>query len=134
MPAAKFSQCPLVKHVKAAKHILRYVKLTINKGLYYPRGTETSTDDLGKYLDAWHDASFMDAGERRSTCGYVIRFASMPISWASKIIANTCLSTMEAEICASAECMRELMYLYHVCKFLSGTDFTEKKMMWYTFG
>ena len=36
---AQFSSCPTEEHIKAAKHVFRYVNGTRNLGLFYPYTT-----------------------------------------------------------------------------------------------
>jgi len=74
----QFSSCPTEEHIKAAKHVFRYVNRTRNLGLFYPY---TTTNAINVYVDAdfagCHDT-------RRSTSGYIVLFNNCCISWLLK--------------------------------------------------
>jgi len=83
----QFSSCPTEEHIKAAKHVFRYVDGTRNLGLFYPY---TATNALNVYADAdfggCHDT-------KRSTSGYIVLFNNCCISWLSKKQASVAKST-----------------------------------------
>jgi len=88
---AQFSSCPTDEHIKAAKHVFKYVNGTRNLGLFYPYAT---TNAINIYVDA-HFAGCHDT--RRSTSGYIVLFNNCCISWLSKKQASVAKSTTEAE-------------------------------------
>nr|GFB95594.1 hypothetical protein [Tanacetum cinerariifolium] len=60
---ARYQASPTKKHLEALKRVFRYLKGTINWGLWYPKDTVVG---LTAYADAYH-AGCQDT--RRSTCG-----------------------------------------------------------------
>jgi hypothetical protein len=81
---------PQLQHLLAAKHILRYLKGTLNYGIFY------STTDQGK-LHTFTDADWAgDVDTHRSTSGILYKFGSTPISWSNKLQPTIALSSTEA--------------------------------------
>ena len=77
-------------HLIAATHVMRYLKGTIDLGLYYGRDHDYN---LYEYTDSdWAG----NAADRKSTsCGCYCLVAAM-ISWSSKKQSSISLSTTEA--------------------------------------
>ena len=110
--AARFSADPRLPHTAALQHICRYLCGTHDKGLILK-------PDVSKRFEVFADASLGgawesqfaedDADTARSRMGYVIRYAGCPIVWSSRLIAEICLSTTEAEYCALSEAMRQVI-------------------------
>ena len=91
---AQFSSCPTEEHIKAAKHVFRYVNGTQNLGLFYPYTTMNA-------IDVYVDADFAGCHDtRRSTSGYIVLFNNCCISWLPKKQASVAKSTTEAEFVA----------------------------------
>ncbi|WVY90044.1 hypothetical protein V8G54_035558 [Vigna mungo] len=89
-----------MSHLTAAKHLLRYLKGTVNFGLLFPRAANKSEG----VLEVWCDSDWSgDTVDRRSTYDYFIQYGGAPISWCSKKQSVVALSTCEAEYIASAE-------------------------------
>ena len=85
-------------HLQAAKRILRYIKGTLNDGIFYE-----NTDDVK--LIGYADGDWAsDVEIRKSTSGYVFHIGSGAISWSSKKQPIVALSTAEAEYIAAASC------------------------------
>ena len=75
----------------AARRILRYVKSTLQYGLFYEIGVEIQ---LHGYTDAdWAGSIF----NRRSSSGYMFFFGSVAVTWSSKKQAIVALSSTEVE-------------------------------------
>ncbi|KAG5869923.1 hypothetical protein JTB14_035638 [Gonioctena quinquepunctata] len=88
----------------AGKRILRYLKNTIETGLFYKQGEGS----LGAFSDAdWAG----DKSDRKSTSGSIILYAGNPINWFSKKQSCEALSTAEAEYVAAAASAQELVNL-----------------------
>jgi len=102
---AQFSSCTTHEHIKAAKHVFRYVNRTRNLGLFYPH-TTTNTMDL--YVDA-DFAGCQDT--RRSTSGYIVLFNNCCVSWLSKKEASVAKSTTKAEFVAMSYGTRHIRWL-----------------------
>ncbi|GKG39953.1 hypothetical protein Tco_0466730, partial [Tanacetum coccineum] len=72
---ARYQAKPTEKHLNAVKRIFRYLKGTINMGLWYSKDTDIS---LTAYADADH-AGCKDT--RRSTSGCTQFFEDKLVSW-----------------------------------------------------
>ncbi len=88
---AKFCVDPSKHHWTGVKHILRYLKGTIQHGITY---TKQSSGECVAYSDAdWG----RDLDDRKSTSGYLFVISGGPVSWKSKKQSSVALSTAEAE-------------------------------------
>jgi hypothetical protein len=87
-------------HLVAAKHVMRYLKGTMDYGIIYD-GDHNFT--LSGYTDADWAGSVAD---RKSTSGCCFTLGSTMISWQSRKQSSIALSTTEAEYIAvcSASC------------------------------
>ncbi|VVA41216.1 PREDICTED: Retrovirus-related Pol poly from transposon, partial [Prunus dulcis] len=75
--ACQFMHNPMESHVVAVKRILRYLKGTIDFGIWFKPGL--------LHLHAYSDADWAgDPNDRRSVLGFIVYLGSSPISWASK--------------------------------------------------
>nr|GEZ43038.1 hypothetical protein [Tanacetum cinerariifolium] len=75
---APYQARPTEKHVHAVKRIFRYLRGTVNRGLWYPKGSSVA---LTAFTDADH-AGCQDT--RQSTSGSVQFLGERLISWSSK--------------------------------------------------
>ncbi|GKC08005.1 retrovirus-related pol polyprotein from transposon TNT 1-94 [Tanacetum coccineum] len=75
---ARYQTKPTKKHLEAIKRVFRYLKGTINMGLWYPKD---NTMSLTAYADADH-AGCQDS--RRSTSGSAQFLGDRLVSWSSK--------------------------------------------------
>jgi len=98
---------PNQQHHVCVKHVLRYIKGSIDKGLTF-RKSETNLSLVG-----YADADWGSSDDRRSTTGYVFRLNahSSPISWKSKKQQCTALSSCEAEYIALSSATQEAIFL-----------------------
>ncbi|XP_048615895.1 LRR receptor-like serine/threonine-protein kinase GSO1 [Brassica napus] len=104
---------PTTTHFKAAKRILRYIKGTINFGLYY-----SISDDykLVGYSDSdWGG----DVDDRKSTSGFVFFIGETAFTWMSKKQPIVTLSTCEAEYVAATSCVCHAIWLRNLLKELN---------------
>ena len=93
------------QHWMAAKHLLRYIRGTVNYCLTFISTKDTSA--LG-YADAdWGG----DLESRQSTTGYIFTLFGGPVAWRSKRQQTVALSTMEAEYMASTEAARQAIWI-----------------------
>ncbi|GJS62505.1 retrovirus-related pol polyprotein from transposon TNT 1-94 [Tanacetum coccineum] len=90
---------PTKKHLEALKRVFRYLRGTINWGLWYPKDTAMA---LTAYADADH-AGCQDT--RRSTSGSAQFLGDKLVSWSSKKQKSTAISTTEAEYIAMSGCL-----------------------------
>ncbi|KAJ9543634.1 hypothetical protein OSB04_023341 [Centaurea solstitialis] len=102
---ARYQSKPKVSHLKAVKRIFRYLKGTINLGLWYPKG---SGYELTGYTDADHGGCKLD---RKSTTGHIQFLGDKLVSWASKKQNCVSLSTAEAEYVAAASCCSQIIWM-----------------------
>lgn len=98
--------CPTQGDWKLAKRCLRYLKGTANLGVCYRPG---STE-----LVAFSDADFAGDQTRKSTTGYIVKYAGGPITWRSKVQNHHTTSTSEAELLAVSDVTKELTYLKRI--------------------
>jgi hypothetical protein len=108
---ARFSSNPGVAHWKAAKHLFRYLKGTIDLKLTY------SPDSSGELFTTFSDADHggcRDSG--RSTGGYLVKFGTGAISWRSKLQPFVALSTTEVEYIAAVEAGKEILWMHNMLK------------------
>ncbi|GJX73497.1 retrovirus-related pol polyprotein from transposon TNT 1-94 [Tanacetum coccineum] len=96
---------PTEKHLQAVKRIFRYLKGTINMGLWYSKDTDMS---LTAYADADH-AGCQDT--RRSTSGSAQFLGDKLVSWSSKKQKSTAISSTEAEYIALSGCCSQILWM-----------------------
>nr|GEU93929.1 putative reverse transcriptase domain-containing protein [Tanacetum cinerariifolium] len=88
---ARYQANPIEKHLNMVKWIIRYLKGTINIGLWYSKDTGMS---LTAYADADH-ARCQDT--RRSTSGSAQFLGDKLVSWSSKKQKSNAISSTKAE-------------------------------------
>nr|GEV00527.1 integrase, catalytic region, zinc finger, CCHC-type, peptidase aspartic, catalytic [Tanacetum cinerariifolium] len=93
-PQVWYQASPTKNHLEALKRVLRYLRETINWGLWYPKDT---TMALTAYADADH-ARCQDT--RRSTSGSAQFLGDKLVSWSSKKQKSIAISKIEAEYIA----------------------------------
>lgn len=109
---SRFMERPTEVHMQAAKRILRYLKGTVELGIYYKRGAEEK-------LIAFTDSDYAgDVDDRKSTSGYVFMLGTGAISWSSKKQPVVSLSTTEAEFIAAASCACQAVWLRRILENL----------------
>jgi hypothetical protein len=131
---ARFLSNPGKAHWEAVRHIMRYLKGTVNLGITYDGNKEIVTygftkGDLpivnGKLNpQIFADADYAnDPDSRRSITGYTYLLAGAPISWQSRQQKSVALSTMEAEYMAACAATQEAMWLRMLLRDLGvGAD------------
>lgn len=92
-------------HWAAVKHVLRYLKGTIDMRLTF---RSDGNNEMTGYCDSDYAG---DLDQRRSTSGYVFTSQGGAISWASKLQPSTALSTTEAEFISMVAAMQEALWL-----------------------
>ncbi|GKD24667.1 hypothetical protein Tco_1230881, partial [Tanacetum coccineum] len=75
---ARYQAWPTEKHLLAVKRIFRYLKGTVNRGLWYPKDSSIS---LTAFADADHTGC---QDTRRSTSGSMQFLGDKLVSWSSK--------------------------------------------------
>ncbi|GJS34301.1 copia protein, partial [Tanacetum coccineum] len=102
---ARYQTSPTKKHLEALKRVFRYLRGTINWGLWYPKDTAMA---LTAYADADH-ASCQDT--RRSTSGSAQFLGDKLVSWSSKKQKSIAISTTEAEYIAIYGCCAQILWM-----------------------
>jgi hypothetical protein len=105
---AQYMSNPGPSHMEAAKHILRYIKGTPSVGLTFGNASPGMENLMYGYVDADHAACTDD---RKSVAGYAIMFNNAAISWSSRKIKVTSLSSFESEWYAASICGCEVEVL-----------------------
>ena len=110
---SQFMQSPRKPHLDSVRRIMRYVKSTIQYGLFYAYGSDLH---LSGYTDAdWAGSPY----DRRSTSGYSFTLGSGAVSWSSKKQPTVALSSTEAEYRGAALAACEIDWL---CTLLHSLD------------
>ncbi|GJZ73460.1 retrovirus-related pol polyprotein from transposon TNT 1-94 [Tanacetum coccineum] len=102
---ARYQAKPTKKHLNAVKRIFRYLKGTINMGLWYSKDTDMS---LTAYSDVDH-AGCQDT--RRSTSGSAQFLGDKLVSWSSKKQKSTAISSTKAEYIALSGCCAQILWM-----------------------
>ena len=108
----KYMSKPVHAHWLALKHLLRYLKGTVDAGLHYNFANET------RYLYGFSASSFADCLETgRSTLAYAFFYGSAVMSWYSKHNTYVTTSTNHSEYAALAVAAKEGEWLSLVKHF-----------------
>nr|GEZ78233.1 ribonuclease H-like domain-containing protein [Tanacetum cinerariifolium] len=102
---ARYQANPNEHHVSAVKRIFRYLKWTINLGLWYPK---ESGFDLTAYSDADHAGCYLD---RKSTSSNVQFLGDKLVCWSSKKQNCVSISTAESEYVAVFGCCTQVLWM-----------------------
>nr|GEY67157.1 hypothetical protein [Tanacetum cinerariifolium] len=102
---ARFQSRPTEKHLKEVKRIFRYLRGTVNMGLWYPKG---SSFELIAFLDADHTGCI---DSRKSTSGGIQFLGDKLVSWMSKKHNCTAMSSAEAEYVVLSVSCAQVMWM-----------------------
>ncbi|GJZ56032.1 hypothetical protein Tco_0611225 [Tanacetum coccineum] len=91
---ARYQARPTEKHLHAVKRIFRYLRRTVNRGLWYSKDSALA---LTAFADVDH-AGCQDT--RRSTSGSMQLFGDRLVSWSSKRQKSAVISSTKAEYIA----------------------------------
>ena len=109
---SRFMETPTSTHMKIAKRILRYLKGTIDFGLFY-----SSSNDFK--LVGFCDSDFAgDIDDRKSTTDFVFFMGNCTITWSFKKQSIVTLSTCESEYTAATSCTCHAIWLRRLLKEL----------------
>nr|GEU62958.1 uncharacterized mitochondrial protein AtMg00810-like [Tanacetum cinerariifolium] len=102
---ARYQAQPNEKHLHAVKRIFRYLRGTVNRGLWYPKDSSIA---LTAFADADH-AGCQDTC--RSTSGSLQFLGDRLISWASKRQKSAAISSTEAKYIALSGCCAQILWM-----------------------
>nr|GEW27243.1 copia protein [Tanacetum cinerariifolium] len=102
---ARYQSRPTEKHLKEVEMIFRYLRGTVNMGLWYPKG---SSFELTAFSDADH-AGCIDS--RKSTSGGIQFLGDKLVSWMSKKQNCTAMSSAEAKYVALSASCAQVMWM-----------------------
>ncbi|GJW80903.1 retrovirus-related pol polyprotein from transposon TNT 1-94 [Tanacetum coccineum] len=96
---------PTEKHLKEVKRIFRYLRGTVNTGLWYSK-------DSGIELTGFSDADYAGCKDTfKSTSGGAQFLGEKLVSWSSKKQDCTALSTAEAEYVSLSVCCAQVLWM-----------------------
>nr|GEX76716.1 retrovirus-related Pol polyprotein from transposon TNT 1-94 [Tanacetum cinerariifolium] len=101
----KIYALPTKKNLEALKRVFRYLRGTINYGLWYPKDTAMA---LTAYEDADHEGC---QDTRRSTSGSAHFLGDKLVSWSSKKHKSTTIFTIEAEYIVMSGCCAHILWM-----------------------
>ncbi|GJZ17560.1 retrovirus-related pol polyprotein from transposon TNT 1-94 [Tanacetum coccineum] len=103
---ARYQAKPTEKHLTAVKRIFRYLKDSINMGLWYPK-------DTGFELTAFSDSDHAGCLDSRKSTSGGIQFlgGDKLVSWSSKKQDCTSMSSAEAEYVSLSACYAQVLWL-----------------------
>ncbi|GKA05798.1 retrovirus-related pol polyprotein from transposon TNT 1-94 [Tanacetum coccineum] len=102
---ARYQAKPTEKHLHAVKRIFKYLRGTVNRGLWYPKDSSIA---LTAYADADH-VGCQDT--RRSTSGCMQLLGDRLVSWSSKRQKSAAISSTEAEYIAMSGCCAQILWM-----------------------
>lgn len=103
---SRFQNCYSDQLWNYLKHVLRYLKGTIDYGLTYKKSNDNV--NLIAYVDSdWGG----DTKDRRSVSGYLFKMNDNIIQWSTKKQTCVALSTTESELIALCACTSEGLWL-----------------------
>ncbi|GKA00408.1 retrovirus-related pol polyprotein from transposon TNT 1-94 [Tanacetum coccineum] len=103
---ARYQAKPTKKHLTMVKRIFRYLKYTINMGLWYPKDTSFE-------LTAFSDSDHAGCLDSRKSISSGIQFlgGDKLVSWSSKKQDCTSMSSAEAEYVSLSACCAQVLWL-----------------------
>jgi hypothetical protein len=113
----RFMSKPGPAHWKAAKHLFRYLRGSVNYRLTYAPDP-SSSQLFTTYSDADHGGN-PDNG--RSTSTHIMKMGTGAVSWMSRLQSIVALSTTEAEFSSAVSAGQETVSM---CSFLSKLGYS----------
>ncbi|GJU65384.1 hypothetical protein Tco_1247219 [Tanacetum coccineum] len=102
---ARYQARPTKKHLHVVKRIFRYLRGTVNWGLWYSK-------DSAIALTAFADADHVGCQDtRRSTSGSMQLLGDRLVSWSSKRQKSAAISSTEAEYIALSGCCAKVLWM-----------------------
>jgi hypothetical protein len=107
---ARFQAAPKEYHMRTVKRIMRYLVLTSNLGLWYPKGFHFN---LIGYSDTDYARCKVDRKSTSETCQFLGRSL---VSWSSKKQNFVVLSMVGAEYNTAGSCYAQLLWMRQTLK------------------
>ena len=119
---SRFQSCPKESHLSAVKRILRYLKGTMDIGLWYPK-----CDNFE--LIGYSDADFASCKVERKSISDTYHFLGHSlVLWHSKKQNSVALSTAEAEYIAAGLCSAQILWVKQTLSdFFTKRDISSSK-------
>lgn len=105
---SRYMSRPTKLHFLAVKRVLRYLKGTLDYGIWYKRG---SVAELKVFTDSDYAG---DVEGRKSTSSYTFMMSGGAVAWSSKKQSVVALSTTEAEYIAAAICACQVIWMRRI--------------------
>nr|GEZ35564.1 uncharacterized mitochondrial protein AtMg00810-like [Tanacetum cinerariifolium] len=102
---AQYQAKPTEKYLHVVKRIFKYLRGTVNRGLWYPMDSSIA---LTAYVDADH-AGCQDT--RQSTSGSMQLLGDRLVSWSSKRQKSAAISSTKAEYIALSGCCAQVLWM-----------------------
>ncbi|GJU06985.1 hypothetical protein Tco_1123415 [Tanacetum coccineum] len=102
---ARYQAKPTEKHLHVVKRIFKYLRGTVNRGLWYPNDSSIA---ITAYANADH-AGCQDT--RRSTSRSMQLLGERLVSWSSKRQKSAAISSTEAEYIALSGCCAQVLWM-----------------------
>ncbi|GKB82706.1 retrovirus-related pol polyprotein from transposon TNT 1-94 [Tanacetum coccineum] len=102
---ARYQALPTEKHLNAVKRIFRYLKITVNRGLWYLKDSSIA---LTTFADADHTGC---QDTHRSTSSSMQFLGDRLVSWSSKRQKSAVISSTEAEYIAMSGCCAQILWM-----------------------
>jgi hypothetical protein len=103
----RFMSKPGPAHWKAAKHLFRYLRGSVDYRLTYAPDP-SSSQLFTTYSDADHGGN---PDNSRSTSAYVVKMGTGAVSWMSRLQSIVALSTTEAEFISAVSAGQEIVWM-----------------------
>ncbi|KAL2241729.1 UNVERIFIED_CONTAM: Retrovirus-related Pol polyprotein from transposon TNT 1-94 [Sesamum indicum] len=118
---SRYMSNPGTPHWEALKHLLRYLRGTIDIGITFSKNSDYTQ------LVGFVDSNYAnDRDSRKSTTSYVFTLCGACISWKSQLQHIVALSTTEAEYIATTEAFKEAIWLDGLIKEIG---FSKEKLV-----
>nr|GEW05723.1 uncharacterized mitochondrial protein AtMg00810-like [Tanacetum cinerariifolium] len=102
---ARYQTKPTEKHLYAIKRIFKYLRGTVNRGLWYLKDSFIA-------LIAYADADYTGCQDtRRSTSGSMQLLGERLVSWSSKRQKSAMISSMKADYIALSGCCAQVLWM-----------------------
>ena len=116
--------CPTQQHFATAKKVLRYLKGTIDYGVFYRKG---GVSDLNGLTGSDYARDMEDS---KRTSDYVFMMSGEAVAWSSRKQRIVTLSTTEAEFVVASACACQAVWMRRIVKEIGHSKIEGTKLMW----